>query len=162
MLNITNHKGNANQNTVRYHFIPVRYGCYQKDHQQQVLMRMCRIENRHMQFMGLWIDNSHCGKQYGRHSKRKDLLCCCLVPECVQLFFGPMISSSSPPGSSVHGIFPGKNTGMSFHFLLQGIFPTQGLNLGFLLCRWFVDHWASWEAPGTTIWSSSIQIKQEY
>ena len=25
--------------------------------------------------------------------------------------------------------FPGKNTGMGFHFLLQGIFPTQGLNL---------------------------------
>ena len=25
--------------------------------------------------------------------------------------------------------FPGKNTGMDCHFLLQGIFPTQGLNL---------------------------------
>ena len=30
--------------------------------------------------------------------------------------------------------FPGKNTGMSCHFLLQGIFPTQGLNPGFLHC----------------------------
>ena len=28
---------------------------------------------------------------------------------------------------------PGKNTGVGCHFLLQGIFPTQGLNLG-LLC----------------------------
>ena len=27
------------------------------------------------------------------------------------------------PGSSVHGIFPGKNTGVGCHFLLQGIFP---------------------------------------
>ena len=26
--------------------------------------------------------------------------------------------------------FPGKNTGVGCHFLLQGIFPTQGLNLG--------------------------------
>ena len=29
--------------------------------------------------------------------------------------------------------FPGKNTGMGCHFLCQGIFPTQGLNLH-LLC----------------------------
>ena len=26
----------------------------------------------------------------------------------------------SLPGSSIHGYFPGKNTGMSYHFLLQG------------------------------------------
>ena len=31
--------------------------------------------------------------------------------------------------------FPGKNTGMGCHFLLQGIFPTQGLNLGLPHCR---------------------------
>ena len=31
--------------------------------------------------------------------------------------------------------FPGKDTGVVFHFLLQGIFPTQGLNLGLLCCR---------------------------
>ena len=30
----------------------------------------------------------------------------------------------------------GKNTGVGCHFLLQGIFPTQGLNLGLLYCRW--------------------------
>ena len=36
----------------------------------------------------------------------------------------------SPPGSSVHGDFPGKNTGVGYHALLQGIFPTQGLNHG--------------------------------
>ena len=30
---------------------------------------------------------------------------------------------------------PGKNTGVGCHFLLQGIFPTQGLNLGLLHCR---------------------------
>ena len=28
--------------------------------------------------------------------------------------------------------FPGKSTGVGCHFLLQGIFPTQGLNLGLL------------------------------
>ena len=31
--------------------------------------------------------------------------------------------------------FPGKSTGMGCHFLLQGIFPTQGLNPGLPHCR---------------------------
>ena len=35
---------------------------------------------------------------------------------------------SSLPGSSIH--FPGKSTGVDYHFLLQRIFPTQGSNLG--------------------------------
>ena len=30
---------------------------------------------------------------------------------------------------------PGKNTGVGCHFLLQGSFPTQGLNLGLPHCR---------------------------
>ena len=34
----------------------------------------------------------------------------------------------SPPGSSVHGDSPGKNTGGGCDALLQGIFPTQGSN----------------------------------
>ena len=32
-------------------------------------------------------------------------------------------------GSSVHGILQAKNTGVGCHFLLWGIFPTQGSNL---------------------------------
>ena len=31
--------------------------------------------------------------------------------------------------------FSSKNTGMGYHFLLQGIFPTQGLNLSLLHWR---------------------------
>ena len=31
--------------------------------------------------------------------------------------------------------FPGKNTGVGCHFLFQGFFPTQGLNLGLPHCR---------------------------
>ena len=46
----------------------------------------------------------------------------------------------SPPGSSVHGILPVKNTGVGCHFLLQGIFPTQGSDLSLLcLLHWQVD-----------------------
>ena len=33
-----------------------------------------------------------------------------------------------PPGSSVHGDSPGKNTGVGGHALLQGIFPSRGSN----------------------------------
>ena len=41
----------------------------------------------------------------------------------------------SPPGSSVHGDSPGKNTGVGCYVLLQGIFPTQGFNPGLPHCR---------------------------
>ena len=41
----------------------------------------------------------------------------------------PQAMDCSSPGSSVHGESPGKNTGVGCHFLLQGIFLTQGLNL---------------------------------
>ena len=34
--------------------------------------------------------------------------------------------------------FSGKNTGMGCHFLLQGIFPTQGLNPWLLHCSWIL------------------------
>ena len=36
--------------------------------------------------------------------------------------------------------FPGKNTGVGSHSFLQGIFPTQGLNLGLLHCRQILYH----------------------
>ena len=36
----------------------------------------------------------------------------------------------SLPGSSIYGIFPGKNTGVACHFLLQGIFRIKGANPG--------------------------------
>ena len=34
--------------------------------------------------------------------------------------------------------FPGKNTGVSSHALLQGIFPTQCLNSGLQHCKWIL------------------------
>jgi len=44
----------------------------------------------------------------------------------------------SPAGSSVHGDSPGRNTGVDFHALLQGIFPTRESNHGLLHCRWIL------------------------
>jgi len=55
----------------------------------------------------------------------------------------------SLPGSSVYGSFLRKNAGVGCHFLLQGIFPTQGSNLRLLrllLCRWILHCWAMEEA----------------
>ena len=46
----------------------------------------------------------------------------------------------SPPGSSVHGYSPGQNTRVGSHALLQGIFPTQGSNLGLLHYRQITYH----------------------
>ena len=34
----------------------------------------------------------------------------------------------SPPGPFVHGILQARNTGVGCYALLQGTFPTQGLN----------------------------------
>ena len=42
------------------------------------------------------------------------------------------------PGSSVHGISQARILGVGCHILLQGIFPTQGSNLGLLRCRWIL------------------------
>ena len=57
-------------------------------------------------------------------------------------------TNCSLPGSSVHRIL---NTGVACHFLLQGLFPTQGSNPYFLLGRQILYHWASWEALNTSI-----------
>ena len=46
----------------------------------------------------------------------------------------------SPSGSSVHGNFPGRNIGVDCHFFLQGIFLTQGSNLGLPSSRQILDH----------------------
>ena len=42
--------------------------------------------------------------------------------------------------------FPGQNNGACCHFLLQGIFPTQGSNPGLPHCRQILYHWATGEA----------------
>ena len=42
--------------------------------------------------------------------------------------------------------FPGKNTGVSSHSLLQ-MFPTQGLNPGLLHCKQILNHLSHQESP---------------
>ena len=52
--------------------------------------------------------------------------------------------------------FPGKNTGVGCHFLLQQIFPTQGLNLHHLHCRLILYHWATKEVPRVVCFPSTF------
>ena len=55
----------------------------------------------------------------------------------------------SLPDSSVHGVSPGKNTGMGSHPLLQRLFPTQRSTLGLLPCRWILYLLSHQRSPGT-------------
>ena len=57
----------------------------------------------------------------------------CLVTLLCPTLCDPM--DCSLPGSSVYGDSSGKNTGVGCYALLQGIFPTQGLNPGLPHCR---------------------------
>ena len=64
----------------------------------------------------------------------------------------------NPPGSSVHGVFQSRS-GATCHFLLQGIFLTQGLNLSLLHllhCRRVLyllsQHWDHPNTQGKSPW----------
>ena len=84
------------------------------------------------------------------------LLCHRVIDHSVWVYFWafcpvPLIL----PGYPVHRGSPGKNTGVGGHFLLQGIFLTQGLN-PCLLC---LLHWQVGSLPlmppGEPIWRNS-------
>ena len=81
------------------------------------------------------------------------ILCCavlCLVTQSYLTLWDSM--DCNPPGSSVCGESLGKNTGVGCHSLLQGIFPTQGLNLGLLHCRWLLHHLSHQGSPNILEW----------
>ena len=69
----------------------------------------------------------------------------------------------SLPGPSVHGIFQARNTGVGCHFLLQGIFLTQGSNPRLLyLLHWQLDFFISWATRETQIheWKVKVLVAQ--
>ena len=83
-----------------------------------------------------------------------------------------LILCNQAPWSVVHGpcstrllcpwISPGKNTGVGCHFLLQGIFPTQGSNLRLLCGRQILYHWAAREVKPFIPWASLILLWKHY
>ena len=87
---------------------------------------------------------------------RSSTLCfshgCCLVAQLCPTLCDPM--NCSPPGSAVHGDPPGENTGVGYHPLFQGIFPTQGSHSGLPHCRrilYRLSHQGSPTLP--TVWT---------
>ena len=89
----------------------------------------------------------------------------CLATQSYPTLWDPV--DCSPPGSSVLGDFPGKNTGVGCHALLEGIFPTQGKNPGLPYCRQILYHLRHQGSPGhcetviilpITLWKWGISI----
>ena len=77
---------------------------------------------------------------FGKFSGIRQSLQCvhaCSVARLYPTLCDPM--DCSPPGFSGLGVLC-KNTGIGYHFLLQGTFPTQGLKLNLQhLLYWWVD-----------------------
>ena len=86
--------------------------------------------------------------------QQSELVVCVCVCVCVRSLHQLCLTlcdpmDYSPPSSSVHGIIPGKNTGVDCHFQLQGVVSTQGLQLCSLgLLNWQADyfHCDTWKA----------------
>ena len=64
--------------------------------------------------------------------------------------------SLQPRGLLCPWDFPGKNTGVCCHFLFQGIFQTQGSNLGLPHCRWILYYLSLQGSPARFLcpWNS--------
>ena len=111
---------------------------------------ICRHFGWHWNYMRLfWKTVSQHGAKpfHPSLSRWNHLLCFCITSKksttcstlslllswCMVLGHLVVFSSATTWAVTRHGIFPGKNTGVDCHFLLQGIFPAQGTNLC-LLC----------------------------
>ena len=70
--------------------------------------------------------------------------CCCLVAQLCPTLLWP--HGLQPARLLCPWNFPSKNTRVDCHFLLQGIFLTQGLNLCLLHFWQILYYWATWEA----------------
>ena len=86
----------------------------------------------------VWLQAEPSAYGVTTNAEKPEPQCCphcvlCLIAQSCPTLCDPM--DCTPPGSSVHGDSPGKHTGVDDHALLQGIFPTQGLNPGLPHCR---------------------------
>ena len=77
---------------------------------------------------------------------------CVCVCESENVSCAILSKSLQPYGLQPAGLLcpwnsPGKNTGVSKYSLLQGIFLTQGSNLGLLHCRQILYHLSHQEGP---------------
>ena len=98
-------------------------------------LNICMQGDTKSQYMHIYIyiDYLYIGKHHYMNTDTYPRIHMCLVAQSYLTLCDHM--ECSPPGSSVHGDSPGKNPGVGCQALLQGIFPTQGLNPGLLYCR---------------------------
>ena len=71
---------------------------------------------------------------------------------CERMWAWSVVSDSATPWTVAHHAplsmgYSRQEYGSGCHFLLQGIFPTQGSNWHLLHCRRILYHWAIWKAP---------------
>ena len=97
------------------------------DEQPSVKGQMISQHSEYHSFVGRHIERGP-GKKY----VQEDVCCAMLSRQPCLTLWDPVYCSL--PGL-VHWDFPGKNTGVGFHALLQSIFLTQRLNSGLLHCR---------------------------
>ena len=123
---------------MKYHFTSIRMAVIKKTTNNKC-WRGC-VEKGTLVYYWNVNCSSQYEKEYGQFSKKiKNRTAMCCAQPCPTL--------CNLPGSSVHGDSPGKSTGVGCHALLQGIFPTQGLNLGLPHCRWILYYLSHLGSP---------------
>ena len=103
--------------------------------------QLCILNYSHQNLVKMW----NCDIKVSKY-KIIYVPCCQSCPTLWDLI------DCSPPGSSVHGDSPGKNTGVGCHALLQGIFPIQGSNPGLLHYRQILYHLSYQGSPRILEW----------
>ena len=78
----------------------------------------------------------------------------CWVTQLCPTLCYPM--DCSPPGSSVNGDSPGKNTRVGYHALLQGAFPTWDQTQVSSIAGGFLTAWATREAVLIGDWNAKV------
>ena len=86
-------------------------------------------------------------------------VCVCVLLSRIRLVVTPWTVALQVPLSVE---FSGKNTGVGCHFLLQRIFPTQGLNPGLPQCRQILYHLSHQGSPlGKVKWVEKVWTRTE-
>ena len=110
----------------------------------QIRLTKLKIVIRPLCFL-TW-DVVHCVLRITKVSPPWKLQMCVPAQSClIWIFATPW---TPPLGSSVYEFFPGRNTGLGCHFLLQRIFPTQGsTDISCVSCigRQTLYHSVTWE-----------------
>ena len=92
---------------------------------------------------------------YPQHIQMEGTALCSITRSCPTLC-NPM--DCSPPGSSVYGVLQARILEW-VHSLLQGLFPTQGLNPGLPHCRWILSHLSHQGSPNVLEYTAAAAAK---